>query len=357
MNISFILSSLWLSGGVRVIAEFANRLTERGHHITLVVPSGTIAPEMLIYLDQRVTIVESRVGRQTQMSSLQNLRLLLSLAYAVPRSDILIATHTPTTLVSLLAGHLLGKGRLLWLFQDYPEMFAQRPFESWLMRYALRWHRMALTVSTYCQRELQQHAPGRVTVVGEGLSDAELFQPVPLADRPPDARLTIFFLGDMRPRKGLADFLAAADLVYHKMPGIKLWLASKEHTQVTCQAPYKQFHLPSRTQLVELYSTCGLFVSASWGEGFGLPPLEAMACGTPVILTNSGGVQEYAEPGVNCLMVPPRQPALMAAAILELLNNRELAERLAENGAITAQRYQWPAVVDRFELALQEIMQ
>lgn len=49
-----------------------------------------------------------------------------------------------------------------------------------------------------------------------------------------------------------------------------------------------------------------IFISTSWWEGFGLPPLEAMACGCAVILSNSGGVNEYAQLDDNCLMFDPR---------------------------------------------------
>jgi len=356
MKISFILSSFWLSGGVQVIVEFANRLTDRGHQVALVIPGATVAPEMLKMVDNRVSLIESQVVRHASMTPWQNIRLLLSLAQAVPRSDLVISTHTPTTLVGLLAAHILRRGKLVWLFQDYQAMFDGRPLESWLMRHALRWHKMALAVSTYCQQELQRTSTGRIVVVGEGLSDAALFQPIPLALRPTQSQPTIFFLGDRRPRKGLADFLAAATVVYAKMPNSKLWLASKEIGQFVCQVPHEIIERPSRAKLIELYSTCTLFVSASWCEGFGLPPLEAMACGTPVVLTNSGGVQEYAKDGFNCLMTPPRTPHLLANAILQLLNDPALAAQLSHNGALTAQNYQWKDAVARFEAALHEVM-
>ncbi len=363
MKISFLLSSLGLSGGVQVVVEFANRLTARGHQIVLVAPRGTTAPEIQARLDPRITIVESRVALSAQMTPWRNIRLSLSLANAVPPSDLIVSTHTPTTVVGLLAAHLLRKGKLVWLFQDYAAMFAERPLEGWLLRHALKWHRLALTVSTYCQTELQPQAPGqavnqahKVVVVGEGLSDTELLQPVPLFERPVHPQATIFFLGDMRPRKGLADFLAAAALVQQEQPNIKLWIASKEESTFTSPVPYELIYRPSRAQLIDRYSTCDIFVSASWCEGFGLPPLEAMACGTPVVMTDSGGVREYAVTGFNCLLVPPQQPALLAAALLQLLDDKALALHLAHNGPPTAQRFTWDVAVTRLEAALATVL-
>jgi len=355
MRISFILSSFWLSGGVRVVIEYANRLAEHGYQITLVIPKATAAPETIQNLSPKVKLQESRMARADHMNALQLLLLCLSMAKAVPRSDVIISTHTPTTLVGLFAAKLLRKGKLIWLFQDYEEMFEGRPLDGWLMRHALAWHALAVTVSTFCQAILQRYAPGPVIVVGEGLSDAALFHFVPLAQRPGAAEHAVFYLGDGRPRKGLNDFLRAAEIVQRTLPNLKLWIACKESCEYTTLVPHETFPRPSREQLIQLYATCHLFVNASWREGFGLPPLEAMACGAPVVLTDSGGVREYAEQAVNCLMVPPRAPELLAQAMLRVLTDSALAEQLSRNGAHTAQQYQWPAAVARFEHALEQV--
>lgn len=356
MKISFLLSSFGLSGGVQVVVEYANRLSERGHQVTLVMPGGTSAAEMVARTDPRIRLIESPQRLRDTMTGWQNIRLALSLAAITPRSDLLISTHTPTTIVGFLAAHLLRKGRLLWLFQDYQEMFIGRPVESWLLRYALWWHQMALTVSTFCQQELPKRLQDRIVVVGEGLSDGAQLQPLPVAQRPTSDVVRIFYVGDARPRKGLADFLAATARVYQQKSTIKLWLAFKDATAVATIVPHEIFYRPSREQLIALYTSCDLFVSASWREGFGLPPLEAMACGTPVVMTDSGGVMEYARDGENALVVPVQRPDLLAEAILHLLNHPELAATFSENGPKTAQQYEWTRAVDRFEAALYQAM-
>ncbi|NUN97501.1 MAG: glycosyltransferase family 4 protein, partial [Candidatus Omnitrophica bacterium] len=85
----------------------------------------------------------------------------------------------------------------------------------------------------------------------------------------------------------------------------------------------------------------------------GLPPLEAMACGTPVVLTDSVGVREYAMHEGNCLMVPPGDPSALASAIRRALEDRALRERLAENGLATVPRFTWENMVEDFDSALQ----
>ena len=92
------------------------------------------------------------------------------------------------------------------------------------------------------------------------------------------------------------------------------------------------------------------------GEGFGLPPLEAMACGAPVVLTDSGGVRDYARHEDNCLLVPPRDPQALAAAMLRILTDPVLADCLRRAGPPTTARFTWEAAVDRFEAALRDVV-
>jgi len=356
MRISFILSSLRLSGGVQAIVECANRLTTRGHQVTLVAPGGTLDPEIQNEIIPSVSVRQSQVARRTRLNAVQMVHLAWSLARAVPPSDVIVSTHTPTTVPGLLASRLWGRGRPVWWFLDYREMFAGRPYEDWLMRHALRWHKCALVVSDYSRQELSSYSPGRIIGVGLGLSHADDFRPLTVGvRRTVDSQQRILFLGDTRPRKGLSDFLQAATLVYENLKNIRLLIAMKDTGQIKADVPFDYVYRPTRTELAQLYATCDLFVSASHREGFGLPPLEAMACGAPVVLTDSGGVREYARHGENCLMVPPRDPGALANAMARVLTDATLAERLRRNGPPTAARFKWDSTVDRFEQALQDL--
>src|SRR5437764_535484 len=70
--------------------------------------------------------------------------------------------------------------------------------------------------------------------------------------------------------------------------------------------------------------------------------LEALACGVPLVTTDNGGCREYADDGETALVVPPRDPAAMAAAIRELLEDRELATKLVANGLeVVARDFDW----------------
>ncbi len=97
LTISFILSSLWLSGGVRDIVEYTNGLTARGHRINLVFPGGTYDTDMAAEIDPRVQLIETVETGDPSASLAAKARLTWSLARAVPPSQIVVSTHTPST--------------------------------------------------------------------------------------------------------------------------------------------------------------------------------------------------------------------------------------------------------------------
>jgi glycosyltransferase involved in cell wall biosynthesis len=356
MRISFLLSSLWFSGGVRDIIEIANRLVMRGHQVNIIIPGGTRDPDMDCELHPGIRLTETTVAGSRGMSLARKIRLAWALASLVPPSDFVISTQAPTTAAGFIAGKILKRGRLVWFYQDYLEMFSDRPVESWLVRNALRWHKLAMTLSEASRQELLAYFPGKVVVAGAGLSHAEVF----LAASKGAARsmekpfYKILFLGDMRPRKGLYDFLEAAGILFRKMPNIRLVIVSKEPCRVQSQLPFEIIYRPTRPELAQLYANCDIYVSASWWESFGLPPLEAMAAGAVVVMTDSRGSRDYAIHNFNSLVVPPRNPQQLAKAMEAVLTDHDLANRLRSYGPETARRFTWDLVADRFEKALLE---
>jgi glycosyltransferase involved in cell wall biosynthesis len=100
--------------------------------------------------------------------------------------------------------------------------------------------------------------------------------------------------------------------------------------------------------MAEFYGRCDLFVFSSRGEGFGLPALESMAVGCPVLTTDSGGVRQFAVDGENCVMVPAADPLALAASIEALARDPVRRSRLRTAGLVTASAYGQDAVLDRF---------
>ena len=80
-----------------------------------------------------------------------------------------------------------------------------------------------------------------------------------------------------------------------------------------------------------------------------------MACGVPVLLTDSGGVRDYARHMDNCVMTPPRDPNALASRMVELLSSRNTLTRIAQAGRETARSFTWDGPAQRFENALQAV--
>ncbi len=111
-----------------------------------------------------------------------------------------------------------------------------------------------------------------------------------------------------------------------------------------------RFSLAERADLAAIYAAADAFVfPVRWNEPFGLTPLEAMACATPVIATATGGSAEFLADGHNCLRIPVEHPEALADAVRRLAADPELRTRLAAAGLRTAAGLTTDHVADRLE--------
>jgi glycosyltransferase involved in cell wall biosynthesis len=102
---------------------------------------------------------------------------------------------------------------------------------------------------------------------------------------------------------------------------------------------FVHFESLSDDELVVLYNVADVFVFPSLSEGFGWPPLEAMACGCPVILSDRGSLGEVG--GKACIYVDPEDHKALASAISEVLSNRKVAAELRANGLVHSKKFDW----------------
>lgn len=105
-----------------------------------------------------------------------------------------------------------------------------------------------------------------------------------------------------------------------------------------------------RSELAQRYRAADVVVFPSeWNEPFGLVPLEAMACGVPVVATGTGGSGEYLRDGENCLLFPPGDPDGLASTIRRLSTDSRLRLEVSSGGSRTAARYSLRRAVDEIE--------
>ena len=244
--------------------------------------------------------------------------------------------------------------RLVMTFQDYahPELPPNSPAQrEALRRLAAKSHAVTAvskSLARAVEKDLRSLA-GRVWVVPNG------WRPLPPAKTSPAPRPYILSVGRLAPYKGTDITLMAFSL-----------LAGKDADLVLCGAPFHRAHvaglieslgLRGRVRLTglrpaaqarALMKGCLFHVSAARVETFGMANLEAMACGKAAVAPRVGGVVDYMKDGVNGLLVAPKDPQALAAAMRRLLDDPTLRARLGRHARADAQAYTWDSVAARY---------
>ena len=164
-------------------------------------------------------------------------------------------------------------------------------------------------------------------------------------------RFVLAVPGTLSPRKGIFQLLDAFALLPDPLrQQYQLVVVAKKtepsHTDFMAQAAARSIAANvtvtgyiSRDELLAMYHATDLFVYPSQYEGFGLPPLEAMACGTPVVASNTSSVPEVvADAG---LLVNPLDAAAISAAMAAVLSNERLRADLRQKGLQRAAQFSW----------------
>ncbi|MCE5359410.1 MAG: glycosyltransferase family 4 protein [Acidithiobacillus sp.] len=212
-----------------------------------------------------------------------------------------------------------------------------------------------IAISETVRRDLVEllHIPAdRITTIPLGV-DTERFRPLrgvgPYANTPP----YLLYVGAPDANKNIGRILKAFDQVAKAAPSLHLFLAGnwrkegQAWLETQCQHlafGHKVRHLgfiPDE-DLPGLYANALAFVFPSLEEGFGMPVVEAMACGTPVITSNRGSLREVAEDAA--WLVTPEALEDLAAALISIVRSSEVREELAARGLQRAQAFSWQAV-------------
>jgi glycosyltransferase involved in cell wall biosynthesis len=149
----------------------------------------------------------------------------------------------------------------------------------------------------------------------------------------------ILFTGTLEPRKGVHDLLEAWRMLPAPRPRLVLCGDAGWGTHIAEEPGVEVTGYVTRERLRELYRGARAFVYPSRYEGFGIPPLEAMACGAPVIATRTGAIPEFAEGAA--LLVEPGDVRALAAALARLLADATLRRELRAAGPERARMWSW----------------
>ncbi len=346
-RITFPVLSLLHHGGVRVLIHIMNHLAHQGYRVQVVVPGDRYNPA--VPLDpavHRVTVPPGSVpGRLGLLVALRRI------GRALPPSDALVANFFPTFYPARAYARRHGVP-LLYYVQDREDWFYPFPLNWWARRTYQDPSVRYLFASTWLRNTLG--LPGEVVPPGvEGFwpdPDPELMEAK-------GSRRALLYLWRRERRKGAHLFLEALRHLEPPVP-LEVWIVGKvspERLALPRNLPFRVLGYLDRHFLRKVYSSADLFVHTSLFEGFGLPPLEAMACGVPVVLTDSGGVREFVRHGENAWLVD-QEPAAIARGIHQILTRPDLQERLRTGGLQTARAFPIQRTVQRFETVLQRVL-
>jgi len=161
----------------------------------------------------------------------------------------------------------------------------------------------------------------------------------------------ILSVGTIEPRKNFITLIKAFNLIKQKNTGFDYKLVIAGRTGWKSEATYEEREkspyredilftgrVPDR-DLVQIYNQAELFVYPSLFEGFGLPPLEAMSCGLPVIASDSSSLKEVV--GDAGILLSPGNNIEIQKQILHVLENEEIKEELKRKSLIRAKKFSW----------------
>ncbi len=282
----------------------------------------------------------------------------------------------------VLVGQVLPLGTVVWLLSKvlpikyitmthamditYPLKY---PRKKWLMTKILNASERVTTVSNYTKRELQKLLTGRnqykISIIppGPNLTPAK-YPDLPSSPEQP----TILSVGRLVKRKGHDMVLRAMPAVIKKFPKAQYLIAGDGPYRDTLEDFVKKHKLEKNVEfmgrvpeeeIARLYAGCNLFIMPSRAlpdqdvEGFGLVFLEANSFGKPVIAGNSGGVPDAVVDGKTGFLVDPEDPHMIAKAIIQLLYNQDLADRLGEQGKNrVANEFTWKLQAEKLKKLL-----
>lgn len=216
--------------------------------------------------------------------------------------------------------------------------------------------------------ELYQTPPEKISVLYHGVTPD--FKPVTQADKLAEVRRKyhlgqhpfILSVGTLQPRKNyrrLVQAFASLDpALALVIVGSKGWNYADIFAEITRHGLAERVHVlgfVADSDLPALYSAASLFVYPSLYEGFGLPILEAMACGTPVVASNQSALPEVV--GEAGLLVDPKDIEAMAAAMARVLGDTSLRQTLVEAGPARAAQFTWSNMANRLSALYQKLVQ
>ena len=358
MRITFVLPTFARKpiGGVRVVYEYANRLATLGCEVTVVHErwrQGWAQPVVHVreaWRDIWNSLRPNRLRTAMKWFPVDN-RVRLAIlpvleARRLPPGDVVVATHWTT---ARLLPHLSpGHGKPVHLVQGYEVWDGTDEVHAVLTLDVPK-----IVVSSYRAGVLRRLGVGeeRITVVPNGL-DLGTFRP-PDADRPRGR--TVALLADRHPVKGLKTGVAALTAARRVLPDLTVHAfgVGERPDELPQWMTYHQ-GLSGNSLVEQVYRRSAVYLCSSTTEGWGFPAAEAMACGSAVVSTRNGGVEDFCVHAETALLAEVGDRAGLAEAGVKMLVDEDFRAKCVEAGFRAVSRMDWATSANSFYGAMQK---
>jgi glycosyltransferase involved in cell wall biosynthesis len=364
MKLTFLMNGVSLHpvGGVKIMLEYANRLAERGHEIRIL--CATVghpyhkSTTLKFKLKRKLVYLLYQFGWKGG-PEIQWFKLHPSIRYTyvpdfnskrLPDSDFIISSSWEES--QYLHRLPQSKGICLQIMHEYERFKLANPEMREIMQLNYQSNIKFVSTSLVNDELLKSCGAASVTYIPNAI-DEQIFHVKEPIDSP--LRCAIGFPYRFQPYKGYQDMLAALDILHKQIPsGLQFW----------CFGSHKPSRLPeyvsfyesiSDAELASLMNQTSIFINPSHFEGFGLPSLEAMACGSALVTADNGGCQSFAIQEQTALIVEPSQPIKLAQSIMRLIQDEPLRIKLAQNAQPVVQGFSWMKSISAFETLLKKL--
>jgi len=286
------------------------------------------------------------------------LRLALALYYVrrvIPPADVTIATHYTTALPTWR----YGRGRLYYFMQHFEPYFAPNASDPRLAELeSLTSYRLGLRMianSSWLKEKVEREVPGSKIDLCLNAVNHAVFNGEPRVAVPSDEIKVISFGGSRMEWKGFDEMAQAVRMTRRALPNLNIrWLVYGSKASLppgNPVAPYEECGFMQPRELAALYKQADILLSASWYESFPLFPLEAMACGLPVVTTRYG-TEDYAIPRETAEVVEPKNPESVASGLIRLITDIDYRNSIASKGNAISKKFTWEHSVATMESIL-----
>lgn len=215
-----------------------------------------------------------------------------------------------------------------------------------------------IAVSQPALEFISTYFPGDYAVIPNGIDVDEFSPDVPPIPELRDGAPTILFVGRLEKRKGFAYLMQAFPLVRRAFPNVRLVVVGGySRKQASRYERFVRGHrlgdvrfvgYASAADLPRYYRSCDLFCAPSTGgESFGIILLEAMASGCPIVASDIPGYRGVLQPGVQGLLVPPKDARALADALIAMLSDGQRRAEMGAAGRRHAEEFAWPKIATR----------